>query len=206
MEKEIIERIIKELDVLKDEQIFLLIILLLVFVLANIVQAVYTSRLVEKYRNELRKKEIKFTALNELQLKKLSTLFELISNIKSSTAQIYNGIKNGIGSEIIETNYSESYQYFSNFCHLNRYAFPKNIKKAIKDNNKIVKDLNYNIMLLNKKILIENEFAHSPENDEQIAIIDSQIENYNFESETLQVMKFGEELRNLIDEYFEKLE
>lgn len=206
MEKEILNRLIKELEYFKKEQVLLLIILLLLFVLANIVQAVYTSRLIERYRNELKKKEIKFNALNELQLNKLSTLFELISNIKSGAAQIYNQNKKGSETHVIESSYPNSYKEFSNFCQKFRYAFPKNIKVSIQENTKLVSDLYFNTELLNEKRIGENNIAYSPENELHIQAIIHEIENYNFEREALNVMIFAEHLRNLIEAYFEKLE
>ena len=172
----------------------------------NIFQAVYTSRLIEKYRNDLKKREIKFNALNELQLNKLSTLFELATDIKKNAAKIYSLVKTS-REKNTENNFSEAFDNFNNFQNLNRYAFPKNIKLLISENNQKLIDLNYNLKILNEKTKIENEKIFSDsEYDEILNIIKPMTDDYNFELESLKIMKYSEELRNLIDKYFENLE
>ena len=122
MEKEILKQILSQFESFKSEQLWLLIILFLLFLIISIFQAVYTSRLVDKYRNEM-----KFSIFNELQIKQLSILFELTNKLKSTSAGVYSYIKGSNSRSLNLTEWDNIYKEFYINYSANRYIIPKNL-------------------------------------------------------------------------------
>jgi hypothetical protein len=208
MEKEILSQILSQFDNFKKDQIILLIVVLLIFIIINILQAVYTSRLIDKYRNDLKKKEIRFSVFNELQINKLSRLFELTTELKAELAVIHNRLASDektIDIEIWTTNYQE----FDSFYGSSKYIVPKKIKTMISNTTKKLIDFNCNIGLLNEKLELTSNNKKNildEELKECLGLIENQIMDYNFQNETLEIMIFCEKLKEMIEDYFEKLE
>jgi len=204
MEKEALRQILNQLENFKSEQLLVLIILFFLFLIINIAQAIYTSRKIEKYRNQLKKNEMKFSIFNELQIRQLSILFDLSNNLKSSVVPIYNYLKNSEDTSLKLIEWEKNYLKFNLNYSSNSYIIPKNIKNLILDYNKKSIDFNCNIFLLNEKHSYNSDMLDE-DKKECIAIIDKKIDNYNFKKESLKIMLFCEELKVLIEEYFEEL-
>lgn len=207
MEKEILKQILGLLEDFKKEQLILLLIVFFVFIVIQLFQAVYTSRLIDKYRNELKKKELKFSLFNELQIKSLSNLYGLINAIKSGTASIYGSIKRKENQKLELRDWTSFYEDYSLFLNTNKYILPRNIKDLISENSKKLTDFNGNILILNAKldlILSSNNLVE--EDLEQISIAEKELDGYNFEKSALEIMLFSEQLKKDIEVYFERLE
>ncbi|CAL2090564.1 conserved hypothetical protein [Tenacibaculum sp. 190524A05c] len=207
MEKEIIKQLLEQLNDFKKDQLILLIVVFFVFLIINILQAVYTSRLVDKYRNELKKKEMKFSIFNELQINKLSSLFDLASDLKAGSAIIYNRINNSNEQPLELEKWKNSYEEFDLFYSSNKYIIPKSIKELVSENQKRLGDFNLNIIFYNEKLEIENSSENEiSDNHESLSLINKHIISYDFKKESLEIMLFSEKIKVIIEEYFEKLE
>ncbi len=208
MEKEILRQILNQLDHFRNDQIVLLIIVFFVFIIISILQGVYTSRLIDKYRNELKKNEIKFSVFNELQINKLSSLFELTSELKGEIAKIHNELKaNDIKLDIEK--WKANYREFDAYYTSNRYIVPRPMKLLISDTTKKLSSFNFNIGLLKERLELTSHLLTDISDEERnkcLGIIESEIKDYNFYNETLEIMIFCEQLKEMIEEYFEKLE
>ncbi|MGV8826716.1 MAG: hypothetical protein ACWA6U_00220 [Breznakibacter sp.] len=208
MEKEIIRQILCQFNDFKKDQIILIIVVLVLFIIINILQAVYTSRLIDKYRNDLKKKEIRFSVFNELQINKLSRLFELTTELKTDLAVIYNRLVSNEKTIDIKI-WTSNYQEFDSFYGSSKYIVPKKIKTMISNTTKKLIDFNCNIGLLNEKLELtsNNKKNISAEKlEECLGLIENQIKDYNFHNETLEIMIFCEELKEMIEDCFEKME
>jgi hypothetical protein len=206
MEKEILKQILSQLESFKSEQLWLLIILFLLFLIISIFQAVYTSKLVDKYRNELKKNELKFSIFNELQIKQLSILFELTNNLKSISASIYGYIKDSDSKSLNLKEWDNIYREFNTNYSANSYIIPKNMKVLILEYSKNSHEFNCNIHLLKEKHGYDSIDMSDDEKTECLVIIEKEIYEYKFEKEILNIMIFCEKLKESIDEYFETLE
>lgn len=209
MEKEILKQILSHLDDFKKEQLILLIFVFIIFILLQLLQAVYTSRLIDRYRNELKKKEMKFSLFNELQVKSLSNLYGLINDIKSGSASIYNSVKRNKEEEVKLKGWISYYQDYDSFLNSNKYILPRKIKDSISENTNRLIAFNGNVQILKEKwnlvLGLENKLEQE-QNQKLIVIAEKELEGYNFEKSALEVMLFSERLKKDIEEYFEGLE
>ncbi len=207
MEKEILNRILSQLDDLKKEQLFLLLIVFFVFIVIQLIQAVYTSRLIDKYRNELKKKEMKFSVFNELQIHKLSSLFSIISDLKSGAASVYSRIKDSSEESLELGKWKNSYKEFDFFYSSNKYIIPKSIKELVSEYQGKLIQFNLNVLLYNMKLEILNSDSEEVgDKKKNLNLINKKIGSYDFYNESLDVMIFSEKIKTIIEEYFEELE
>lgn len=203
MEKEILSKILEQLEQAGNDQLLILIGMFGGMLLINLLQAVYTSRIVEQYKNELKKREVKFSVFNQIQIEKLSELFELAHEFKSSTASFVVISEENRLNEITGFNgLDSSYDAISDCYSRNRYIFPQNIKSHFKNHEKDLMDFKFNIEFLIQK----NEITNSVEENQitNLELIDKEIGAYNYEKGSLEVMLFCEKLKVLIEEHFEE--
>lgn len=209
MEKEIVNQIVALLEQFESNQLSLLIAMFFVMFLVNVFQAVYTSRVVERYKNELKKKEMKFSVYNQIQIEKLSELFEFAHDLKCSAVSVSRR-SNEPESSIADINgFDVNYEKFDDCYSKHRYILPRKIKSHIKDGSKLLSEFKCNISLLvhkNEILSLNENLDDKQENINNIEIIDREIEGYNFERAPLEVMLFCEELKVLIEDYFDELE
>lgn len=208
MEKEIINQIVNQFDRFKNHQLLILLIAFFIFTLVTILQTVYTSRLVEKYRNQLKKTELKFSVFNEMQISKLSDLFALANNLKGTLAAIVGSIERN-EDQLKLSNWKSSYDEFDSFYSSNKYIIPKQIKLVMTENKNKLIDYNGNISLLKEKFdLIYNRIEDITEEDKRksLELIDREIIEFNSKRSTLELMLFAENIKVYIEEYFEKIE
>ncbi len=66
----------------KDYHLLILILFTITIALIQISQSVYVTIKIEKFKNELKKSEIKFSRYNELQVTALRKIFHLLTAFK----------------------------------------------------------------------------------------------------------------------------
>jgi hypothetical protein len=209
MEKEILKQIVTQIDSFKDNQLLILIILFILFILITIIQTVYTSRLIEKYRNQLKKAELKFSVFNEIQISKLSEMYALASNLKGALAQILGSIERS-ENKINIGNWATSYSEFDSFYSSSKYIIPKSIKQLIADNKTtILSSYNCDITLLKKKFDLDYDRIESITNEEKaerLGLIERELLDFKPQKATLELMILAENIKVHIENYFEQIE
>lgn len=207
MEKEIINQITNQLSQFKSQQLMILIILFLLFTIITILQAVYTSRLIEKYKNQLKKTELKFSVFNEIQITKLSEFYTLINELKATLAGLFSKLERN-ENKIELGKWESSYVQFDEFYSSNKYILPKKIKEIIDSNKNLLINYNGNIGLLKEKFeLVNNRVQDISDEDKTkcLKLIDNEILDFNFKKSTLDLMIVAEKLKVHIEEYFDKI-
>ena len=205
MEKEILKKILEQLEQSGNDQLWILAGMFAGMLLINLIQAVYTSRIVDKYKNELKKQEVKFSVYNQIQIEKLSNLFELAHELKCNIAPFANLFKKSTTKITKSQELDISYENLNYYYSKHRYIFPQKIKSHFKSGDKIIRDFKFSISFLNTK----NEIINSDEDEDRISnleLIEEQINGYNFKKGSLEAMLFCEKLKVLIEEHFEKIE
>jgi hypothetical protein len=202
MEKKIIELLIEQLDEFKKDQLLLLLIILIVSISINVLQTIYTSRKIDKYRNQLNKSVLKFSLFNELQIKSLSKLYELANQLKFGASVIYGVLESNNSNEIEIESWVKAYADFEKFNDSNKYILPKALKELISE--KDIELFNYNkyIGIYNLKI----RAAKLKDGKELHNQMNSDLEKYDCTINSLETMLFSENIKTIIDKYFEKIE
>jgi hypothetical protein len=209
MEKEIIKQIATQIDSFKDNQLLLLIVLFLLFTLTTVFQTVYTSRLIGKYRNQLKKAELKFSVFNEIQISKLSKMYAFTSSLKGALAQILGSIERN-DNKIKIDDWTTSYLEFDEFYTNSKYIIPKPIRQLIADKKHLtLSNYNINIFLLREKYDLEFDRIESiteEEKEKSQGLIDKELSDFNPRKSTLELMLLTEKVKVYIEDYFEKIE
>ncbi|MGZ4056959.1 MAG: hypothetical protein ACXVPU_16755 [Bacteroidia bacterium] len=208
MEKEIINQIVNQLNSFKNHQLLILIIAFLLFTLVTISQTIYTSKLIEKFRNQLKKAELKFSVFNEMQISKLSELFVLTNNLKGALAEILGSIERS-ENQIKLGNWKSSYSEFDKFYSSNKYIIPSRIKLLMTDNQNNLINYNANICLLKEKFdLVDNKIENLTEKEKlkSLEMIDYEIFGFNSKKSAIELMILAENIKVYIEEYFDNIE
>lgn len=208
MDKEILKKVLEQIEQSGSDQLLILAGMFIGVILINLLQAIYTSRIVDKYKNELKKQEVKFSVYNQIQIEKLSLLFEVSHDHKFS-ASTFVGLSKKSLSDITDLHgYDITYEALSDCYSRNRYIFPKEIKDHIQSDKNILSDfeLKISFLITKNEILSCNEDEDQKDRISNLELIESEIGGYNFEKGSLEVMFFCESLKVLIENHFEEWE
>ncbi len=185
----------------------ILIIAFLLFTIITILQTAYTSTLIEKYKNQLKKSELKFSVFNEIQITKLSEFYTIIEDLKTALAGLFGKLKRN-ENKLDLGKWKSSYSQFDEFYSSNKYIIPKVIKEIIDSNQKLLIDYNGNIALLKEKFeLVNNDIQDITSEDklESLKLIDNEILGFDFKKSTLELMIVSESVKVHIEEFFDKI-
>jgi hypothetical protein len=208
MEKEIIKQIADLLAQFNNQQLLILIIAFLLFTIIAILQTVYTSRLIEKYRNQLKKAELKFSVFNEMQITKLSEFYTLTKELKGALAILF-GVLERNQNKIELVKWESSYTLFDDFYTSNKYIIPRTIKELMDTNKNLLIRYNVNISLLKEKLELVNNRIHDISMEDKLKsleLIDNEILEFDFKKMTIELMILAESIKVHIEEYFDKIE
>lgn len=114
----------------KEYHLIILICFTVIIVLLQIVQSLIVSRKIERFKNDLKKSEIRFSKYNQLQIESLSKIYPLLADLTFRTSIIKSNIKNSSPEKIqkITEQWGQSFnEVFSTFSK-EKYILPKEIK------------------------------------------------------------------------------
>ena len=207
MEKEIINQIVNQYSQFKNQQLTILIIAFLLFTIITILQTAYTSRLIERYKNQLKKAELKFSVFNEIQITKLSELYTKTKDLKTALAGLWGTLERN-ENKVDLSQWQSCYSQFDEFYSGNKYIIPKTIKEIIVSSKNLLIEYNGNIELLKEKLKLVNNDIQDITNDdrlESLKLIDNEIFGFDFKKSTLELMMVSENVKVHIEEYFDKI-
>lgn len=206
MEKEIVSQIVEVLEKSGHDQLWYLIALFVGVTLVNLGGAVYTTRLVDRYKNELKKKEVKFSVYNQIQIEKMSELFELSHELKCCTSAYVSKFKKNAEPLDLpdQTEFIEAYDALSDCFSKNRYIFPQDVKAHFKLGDSTVHNFRFNVAFLIEKIQLSN--IADEDFTEEIELTEQEIGDYRFDKGSFETMLFCEELKVLIETHFSEWE
>ncbi|ENY3843378.1 hypothetical protein M2G86_21460, partial [Vibrio vulnificus] len=191
----------------KDDQLWTLIILFLGVVILNLLQAIYTSRVVDKYRNNLKRQEVKFSVYNQIKIAKLSELFQLAHEMKCASALIVRIAKDKEEKPFDTTELISSYERLNESFSKNRYIFPSDIKTQFsgKSNSLSTFCHNSDLLALRYSLLSSSAYKDNPTdltNVKSLQLIENELGDYNFHNGAIEAMIFCETLKVKIEEHF----
>lgn len=98
--EELIKKVLDEyFSDFKDYHLIILIGFTLVIALTQIIQSIIVTRKIEKFKNDLKKSEIKFSRYNELQINALRKIYHQLAVFQYSNNLIFNDSPSNIGHE-----------------------------------------------------------------------------------------------------------
>ena len=115
----------------KRYHLIILIAFTVIIALIQVIQSILISKNIEKFKNDLKKSEIKFSKYNQLQVKALNELYPKLSELLINTALIQIEINNASPEKIntLTKNWGESFAKVLKDFMLKRYILPIDIKK-----------------------------------------------------------------------------
>lgn len=170
----------------KEYHLIILILFTIIIALMQIFQAFLVSKKIEKFKNELKKSEIKFSKYNQLQIEALSEIYPMLSDLQTNTVIIKSEInKTGTSPERISKlaeNWGKSFnEVFLNFTQ----------KKYI-----LTKSINSKYSILIGQLIKMNSYVKA---EKELSLLYITMDNGNVE------FMGDEEDRNLISDKLSKL-
>lgn len=126
---DIIKQILKEyFSNYTEYHLYILLAFTIIIALIQIIQAVWISKRIETFKNELKKSEIKFSRYNEMQIKTLSESYNLLSEFNESTLNTTNGNHSPEVMRQLTKKWLEDYYNFHRHYSKNRFIFLSSTK------------------------------------------------------------------------------
>lgn len=197
----------------KEFHVWAIIITLFLTVLFQIIQAIYVSNRIEKYKNELKKSEIKFSRFNELQIESLKSIYDKIVDFHYMNFRLFFPVKyehNNFKNRIDD--WKKGFNELMDIFHREKILLPSNLKIKIKDFEQ-----KFNIIFINLNLEIDrlrdienlNESYDVQEiylnYSAEVENIKSRLDFLNNINEISQSETTIKELRLMIEDYFENL-
>lgn len=196
----------------KEYHLFILIGFTVAIALIQIFQSVWVSKRIERFKNDLKKSEIKFSRYNQIQIEALSKIYETLTDFLNHTYVIKNKIKSSSPerTSLVTKEWLNSYSNVYSIFTKKRYILPISIKK----------ELSSIIVILNKmKIYIENKkdlsaMYHTWDNGEielmgdyqEMMILHEKMNKYDEDGVIDKTIESIISIKNEIEEYFESIE
>jgi len=129
---EIVKEVLKDyFSDFKEYHLIILIAFTIIIAIIQVVQAIWVARKIERFKNELKKSEIKFSRYNEIQIRILSESYQLLSDFNESTLNV---TKTKLSPEEVSKRakkWMEDYYNFHKHYSRNKFIFPSRIKAKL---------------------------------------------------------------------------
>lgn len=210
--KEILEKEFKEYG---EYHLYILIGFTIVIALFQIIQTLIVTNKVEKYKNDLKKSEIRFSRYNELQITVLRKIYHQLAMFQLANNLLFNNEPNRIGHTKFKNRINEWIKNFldcANELAKEKILLPAEIKESFA---KTIKDFDEvkSILINERENLNYLEMQHSGDwnsmydfGDDELEIITKKL-NLIKEKESIKNSdKHIKELREKIEVVFQRME
>lgn len=210
--KQVLEKYFTEY---KSYHLYILIGFTIVIALFQIIQTLIITNKVEKYKNELKKSEIKFSRYNELQISILRKIYHQLASFQLANNLLFKIEPNSIGHSKLKSRINEwikNYIECANELAREKILLPQEIKelfsKTIRDFDDVKKILVDEIENLN---YLEMEYSGNWNSmydfkDNELEVITKKLSLLKERNSIKNSDKHIRELRVKIEEVFEKME
>lgn len=210
--KEVLE---KKLSEYKDYHLYILIGFTLVIALFQIIQTLIVTNKVEKFKNELKKSEIRFSRYNELQITVLRKIYHQLASFQLANNLIFKIEPNSIGHSKLKNRINEwikNYIDCANELAKEKILLPTEIKELF---SKTIKDFDEvkEILISERENLNYLEMQYSGDwnsmydfEDNELHIITQKLNLIKEKDSIKNSDKHIRELRVKIEEVFQKME
>ncbi len=182
----------------------------LLIALINIIQGVFITSKLEKYKSQLKKTELKFSIYNELQIKSLSTLFHHLTELKIITISI------SISESLIYEDYKKvvidwtnKFYETTNFFSREKYILPIEVKTQY---SKIYQNFKPILDYIEDKKKLKSNFYTDQCGDEFLAgdeenvnELTQKLRQYNRDKIFAETIEHIESIRREIELYFQNI-
>jgi hypothetical protein len=213
IEKNIEHLLEKYFSEYEEYHIWAIVILALIFVGFQIAQTIIVSRKIEKFKNALKKNEIKFSKFNNLQIDALKSIYDKMVNLHYKNYLLFE--PETFSHESLKTrikDWRSDFLILMDVFHREKLLLPKDLKNKIKEVESnlrsISKRLNEETINLNE---IEEDFGSSNSQeiysspDDEFIRIKNRIEQLNNDAEIKKANNTIKSLRESVENYFESL-
>jgi hypothetical protein len=210
--KEVLE---KKLSEYKDYHLYILIGFTLVIALFQIIQTLIVTNKVEKFKNELKKSEIRFSRYNELQITVLRKIYHQLASFQLANNLLFKIEPNSIGHSKLKIRINEwikNYIDCANELAREKILLPTEIKELF---SKTIKDFDEvkEILISERENLNYLEMQYSGDwnsmydfEDNELNIITQKLNLIKEKDSIKNSDKHIRELRVKIEEVFQKME
>tara|TARA_A100000171_G_scaffold51342_3_gene65369 strand:+ start:15 stop:656 length:642 start_codon:yes stop_codon:yes gene_type:complete len=115
----------------KEYHLIILVAFTIIIAIVQVAQAIWVSRKIEKFKNDLKKSEIKFSRFNELQIKILSESYQLLSDFNESTLNVTQDSLSPEKMNKRAKKWFEDYYNFHKHYSRNKFIFLPRIKAKL---------------------------------------------------------------------------
>ncbi|UBZ06193.1 hypothetical protein LDL76_12590 [Salegentibacter mishustinae] len=114
----------------KEYHLIILILFTVIIALMQIIQSILVSRKIERFKNELKKSEIRFSRHNQLQVEALSNIYPILVETHLHTLVLQTEIQKDVNERdsLIIKNWQDSFNEIFNEYTKNAYIIPNEIK------------------------------------------------------------------------------
>jgi hypothetical protein len=211
MEKLIEEALNKYFKDFKEYHLMILIGFVVIIGLIQMIQGILVSKKIEKFKNMLKKSEIKFSRFSQMQIEALNEVFELLTDFKNHTNLLDKKINNSSPELLkkITTEWIVIHNNVYNTFSRKRHILPKNIKDDFasileelqKTGNYIKKEKDFSSMFYTDNIGEINFEGDEVERYE----LEMNIKYYKEEGTLTKTIKNINKIRKQIEVYFENI-
>mgnify|MGYP003672286779 CR=1 FL=1 len=197
----------------KDYHIYALIILTLIMIVFQILQTIFVSRKIERFKNELKRSEIKFSRFNNLQIDALKSIYDNLVTFHYKNFRLFFPSTYGHGSLKVKMDeWKSEFNSIMDIFHREKILLPSDLKNKVKDF-----EIKFNVIFM----ALKNELQSISEMEEydgtedvqilygnpekEVESIKSRIERLKKITEIEQSEKTIKDLRQNIEDYFESL-
>ena len=198
----------------KEYHLIILISFTIVIALIQIIQSIIVTRKIERFKNDLKKSEIKFSRFNELQITALRKIYHLLTSFHHASNLILRAEKNSIGHSQFKAridNWITAYFNCANEFSKEKILLTAELKelyiRTLSDFEEVKK-----ILLSEKAGLEEWEMIHHQNRnamyeykENELSEISQQIDKLKDLDSTTNSLGHIKELRKKIEEIFSKM-
>lgn len=197
---------------LKGHINIILIVFFFLTIISQIFQTIYVTKTIERFKNKLKKAEIKFSRFNQLQIDALASLMDELSNFVLESLMIENLKEPGKSPEYskeIITKWKSSYNDFYQLALRKKFLYPKEVKNKIYE----LIEISTELLEMTKECEKYCDYFYTDQNNEIQFEQDELFEEVNKKYTKADVKTTSEktvesikETRIVIEDYFETME
>ncbi|MDI5894295.1 hypothetical protein [Flavobacterium algoritolerans] len=199
----------------KQYHLYILIGFTLIIALFQVIQTLIVTNKVEKYKNDLKKSEIRFSRYNELQINALRKIYHQLATFQLANNLLFKNGTNKIGHTKFENRINEwikNYLDCANELAREKILLPKEIKESF---SKTIKDFDEikSVLINERENLNYLEMAYSGNwnsmyefEGNELAIITQKLNIIKEKDSIKNSDKHIRELREKIEAVFQKME
>lgn len=194
--------------------LLILILFTVIIALIQILQSIWVSNKIERFRNVLKKSEIKFSWYTNLQVDALKSIYEKLAMFHQANTFLFNSkyeSNNHDSYKLRINNWIKAYIECANKFSLEKILLPKNLKELVKRTLTDFEEVKTLIISEREYLDYHEEYFEGNMNamyefaEKELEVINDQIGKIKTKPSIIKSEQNILELRKTIEDYFEKM-